>query len=381
MTSAWRISFSQNPQKETSLHLTFDGWELANNPEDPVALRLLGWLERFSEIALHHRYGVFSPVDADLMLPAGVHALPIHLPLGRLARARWEQGLLPRAAARAGADLLCFGRRTSPILSRVATTCIQEMDQSKRGQGFPARLALALGFAGAQMASSILRADDLPIGGQRRGGLRLYPPYVNPAFSPIAGDADQEIYRRFGLTHGFVLAHSPAPSTLRALLAGWSWAAPSVGDLSPLLILGLHPGAQELAHHIVAEYELQGTVRLISGVASDGLPAIYRGAQVLLHPGVSQTGMELRWAMASGTPVAAYESPSIDQLMGPAVYLVPAGDARALGAACLALLLDANVSKKLRETGLERAAIYQQADRPRRILDLLIQIARGVGGG
>lgn len=100
---------------------------------------------------------------------------------------------------------------------------------------------------------------------------------------------------------------------------------------------------------------------------------------MLLHPGLSQTGMELRWAMASGTPVAAYENPSIARLMGPAAYLVPHGDARALGAACLASLLDATVSKKLRDAGLQRASPYKQADRPRQLLETLIRIARAAG--
>lgn len=368
-------------QKEINLHIAFDGWALDDNPEDPLVLRLFYWLQGFCEIAPHHRYTVFSPMGADLSPPSGVVLAPIETPPGGLARARWEQRLLPRAADHAGVDLLCFGQRTSPIFSPVPTTFVQDLTPPTPPRGLSLRLGAALGFAGAQMATNALRAADHPAPAKPGSGLHVYPPFVDPAFGPTPHGHDQEIYRRFGLTHGYVLSHSPDPSALRALLAAWSWAAPSVGELSPLLILGLHPSVRQLAHKIAAEYDLQETVRLISGVGLDGLPAIYRGAQVLLHPGVSQTGMELRWAMASGTPVAAYESPSVDQLMGPAVYLVPAGDARALGAACLALLLDANVSKKLREAGQERAAIYQQADRPRRILDLLVQIARGEGGG
>ena len=63
--------------------------------------------------------------------------------------------------------------------------------------------------------------------------------------------------------------------------------------------------------------------------------------------------------MGCGVPVAGLNSPEADSVLGEAAYLVPPGEARRLGAACLTLLVEEQVATALAQKGLARATAYQ----------------------
>jgi glycosyltransferase involved in cell wall biosynthesis len=104
---------------------------------------------------------------------------------------------------------------------------------------------------------------------------------------------------------------------------------------------------------------------------------VYRGASALLHGGGRRNAAGLRWALASGVPVAAPSTPITEAVLGPAGFLAPPGDTRGLGSACLTLLVEEKVADPLRERGLERAAGYR-SDRAK---EAWVEAVLGVASG
>jgi glycosyltransferase involved in cell wall biosynthesis len=83
-------------------------------------------------------------------------------------------------------------------------------------------------------------------------------------------------------------------------------------------------------------------------------------ASVFAYPSIYEGfGLPVLEALACGTPVVANKIPAIAEIVGDAAYLVDAGDARAMGGALIALL----IQNPLRETqigrGLAQATRYQ----------------------
>ncbi len=69
-------------------------------------------------------------------------------------------------------------------------------------------------------------------------------------------------------------------------------------------------------------------------------------------------GGPVRLALASGVPVVSFESEPMSALVGPAAYLVKAGDTRLLGAALITVLVEEGVSQKLAQAGRQRAGTW-----------------------
>jgi hypothetical protein len=142
------------------------------------------------------------------------------------------------------------------------------------------------------------------------------------------------------------------------LLAAWTWVESSLGDLFVLLLACPDATARDAAQRAADETGLGDTVRAV--VLSDAeWPAAFRQGAALLHGGERPNAAALRWALAAGLPVAALSTPVSESILGPAGYLATLGEARALGAACLTLLVEEGVADDLRQKGLERAQSYQ----------------------
>jgi glycosyltransferase involved in cell wall biosynthesis len=100
------------------------------------------------------------------------------------------------------------------------------------------------------------------------------------------------------------------------------------------------------------------------------LPAIFRQAACYFHGAPSRSGQELRWALATGVPVAGIETPLSSRVIGEAGYLASPRDVRALVAACITVIVEPQMTEILRKRGLSRAKEYHQD----RIFDDLAQV-------
>jgi len=294
-----------------------------------------------------------------LAIEAHTHVLPVaNSPRGRLA---WEQRTLPGLRQRLGAALLHLTSPNPPMFSSALSVVSPGAFATNfQGGDFASRLRQAVSQGGMAHLRGLLWPDDLPPPPET-GPLYRLPPVVPPKFL-LAGSPEEDI-RQTGaldLPETYVLYHGPSDEkSLRRLLDAWSWVADSLGQAYPLLALGLGQTGRERLASLAAEFSLGETVRSLPILPPGSLAAIYRLSAALFHPLMDPPwGGPVRLALASGTPVASFESELMNALVGPTAYLVPHGDARLLGAALITILVDEGVAQKLAQAGRQRAATW-----------------------
>jgi glycosyltransferase involved in cell wall biosynthesis len=91
----------------------------------------------------------------------------------------------------------------------------------------------------------------------------------------------------------------------------------------------------------------------------DDLPALYRGAALLLFPSRYEGfGLPPLEAMACGVPVVAYDNTSIPEVVGNAGVLVPDGDTRALAEAAKEVLSERSLRDDLAARALDQVTRF-----------------------
>jgi glycosyltransferase involved in cell wall biosynthesis len=298
------------------------------------------------------------------------------------SRFRLEQLDLPREAERRGADMLFVSSASAPVRSRVPVLAAGWPAAAPR-HGAIERIRWSAGQAGLRAARAwLVFADEVP----PDRGERSVPPTVATAFRGVPSGEDASIRSRLGLPEAYVLSLAPPSERTEFGLAAWTWVDGSVGESIPWVIAGIPSGEGESLRARARQLDAAESLRLFSLPSPQDLPAVYRGAQAYLHIGGEETMQSLRWALATGIPVASVDSERAAAVLGEGAYLVPDEDSRALGAACLTLLVEPEVADSLRRKGLQRAAAYHGAEPQRALRDILVEVgdrmsARHAQGG
>jgi len=222
-------------------------------------------------------------------------------------------------------------------------------------------LASAAGSAGSRGASARLFPDDLSHVSGRTG----YAPFVAQAFKHSPQGKGEE----YVLCYGFNRKDIPL------ILSAWTFVDGSLGDTVSLTFLGADPAVTSQIHSTAAELGIEASVRTQSEVTYDGLPKLYGEAAAYLGTEFAADGQPLRWALAAGVPVVGLKTPNFESVLGGAAYLVPPGDSRSLGAACLTVLIQERVSEPLREKGREMARDYLDDSAHLPLVELLTEAA------
>jgi glycosyltransferase involved in cell wall biosynthesis len=164
------------------------------------------------------------------------------------------------------------------------------------------------------------------------------------------------------------------------ILSAWTFVDGSLGDTFPLTFLGADHALMTEIDSIASELDIEASVRSQSLVTHDELPRRYGRAAAYLGTDFQADGQPLRWALAAGAPVVALKKPDFEAVLGEAAYLVPPGDSRSLGAACLTVLIQERVSEPLREKGLQKAKEYLDDRAQMQLVELLTEAARSGKG-
>jgi len=300
-----------------------------------------------------------GPVEAHLALPgdlpaklAGLAPASLHVrPAG--GRLVWEQWTLPALARQAGANLIHLFSDSAPLLSTCPTLCMPcvPLPFAQAG-GLTERARRSLAAGAAARGLSLLWPADLPLPAPTA---HTAPPCVPGFFQPSLAEPPAP-------GGSYILCHAPAGASradLDALAAVWSWAGPAIGIDTPLLVLGLAPPQQAHLREILAVEGQMDTIQFLPETDPWQIAALYRRARALLHPGpYSPWGDPLLLALACGLPIAAFETPHTSARSGPAGYLVPPGDTRALGAALVTLAVEDSVADALAEAARQRPALW-----------------------
>jgi hypothetical protein len=358
------------------VHIAFNGLPLVAAGEPDAALHLRDLLERLPALAPGYRYTLLLPGEATYPSWQGVATMGLERRKGEWGRLWLEQHDLVRAAVAAGADVLYFPYAAAPISSAVPVVawCGSPGDRPIGG-GPAARLRATVAEAGLSGAAGLIHIDDagpLATSGERRLAV---PPMVPRTFGSRATPRDPQVADRYGLPQAYVLSHCGGPGDVGLLLGAWTWVASAVGDTVTLVVLARGSTARQIRSR-TKESDLLASVLVLEGVRPEDLPAIYADAEAFLFVGWGPSGEAVRRALASGLAIVGSETPESARVVGTAGYLVPGSDARLLGAACLTLIVETELSERLRDAAKRRGAALT-SDEPLRALLAHLELVAG----
>lgn len=290
----------------------------------------------------------------------------------RLEWVRGEQQLLPRAAARAGVDLVHSLASTAPAWGRyrrvvtihdLAYRLVPEAHLGVLGLGMRVLVPLAARRSDRVIVDASSTREDL------HRLLHIDPLKVDvvplglgtrPRAEPMAeGELRARLHAGARPIVLSVSAKRPHKNLTRLLGA----MALVPRERRPLLVLPGYrtPHEDELRRRTV-ELDLEGDVRLRGWVDADELEGLYAAADAFVFPSLMEGfGLPVLEAMARGVPVACSSRGSLAEVAGDAALLFDPESEPAIAAAITRLLEDRDEAERLRAAGRERAAHFSWA--------------------
>jgi glycosyltransferase involved in cell wall biosynthesis len=364
----------------------YDGWPLAFAPGGPAALHLLEILEALpkgvepwvalpfdaQDVQARLRNSGLEPFihDQDGLeqgaFPSneGAGTVTVLAPSQQCSitawgHLRWEQVELPHLARLSGARWLHTTTTGAPLVAPtplvVSPTGQAQLGGGGEGVRIARRVGDALGQGGLSRARALLLPNDLPLEQTRRGDIPAaqITPRVHSKFStaqPLAG----------GLPEDYVLVTGPLNErALDLLAAAWSWAIAGLGEDWTLVLCGDAPGREEELRQLCKPFGAEAGVRAVQPSAPSEMASLYQNAGAVIGLGEFHPWADpLLYALASGVPLIAEATAFTSARVGPAGFLTPPGDARALGAALSSVIIEQSLSESLRLAARERSAAW-----------------------
>ncbi len=327
-------------------------------------------------------------------VPAGVDVIPASVPMGgQIGKTLFEQVTFPAAAAKANADIAHVPYWAAPMRSptRLIVTIhdVIPLSMPVYQGSLTARLYFSLVTATADGAGHVITDSEFS---RQEIAERIGIPLERITAIPLAQSADchprigserdSEIRERYKLPEDYTLymGSFDVRKNVQELLAAYTYVGPSVGDDHLLVLAGrqpLHWGTPRFPDlpTIVKQYGLEPFIRWIGAPDERDKPGIYRMARTFVYPSRYEGfGLQPLEAMACGTPVVAADTSSIPEVVGDAAYLVDPDDARKMGGAILATLLQNDLHESLRNHGLARASNFSWQRTARETLAVYRQV-------
>ena len=350
-----------------STRILYDGWPLIYQPDGPATLELSALL-------------TLAPNGVQPLVAVPVDSSPEGFlqgfDLAHMASRdplHWQQRALPALAKEHSAALIhsiqpgvaLFGG----VPSVVSPSGYGRLDPA--GRSLRARLGRALGRGGLAQAA-VLYPSDIPAPKDSAAN-RAVPPAAHPHFSAKAAAPPADLE----LPESYLLYHGPShPGTLLGLLESWTWAAASIGELYPLVLLGLTEEAKRFVEARLPDFHLDKYVHILPRVHPAHIAAIYQASAGLAHPAPpSLWGGPIRLALACGLPVAAQQHPGTAAMVQDAAYLVEAGDLRGFGAAMITIVVHDQVRGDLQQAAKKISARWEASAFQSELLKIYQELA------
>lgn len=296
----------------------------------------------------------------------------VTLPVDAHRRTQWviaDQLHAPRAAARAGAELLHSLASTGPVsgsVPRVVTIHdLNYREQPKahfglRGLGMRMLVPAAARRSRRVITPSRATADAVAGHlGVNRERIDVVPEAAG--YAPGApAQTREEVRADVGAGERPLLLTVSAKrphKNLRRLLA--ALALVDAGR-RPVLVLPGYPTPHECELRARAdELGIAGDVRFFGWVSDTQLEDLYRAADAFVFPSLAEGfGLPVLEAMARGVPVATSGRTSLAEVAGDAALLFDADDERSLATAIERLLYEPGLAERLAAAGRERSARF-----------------------
>ncbi|NDJ86795.1 MAG: glycosyltransferase family 4 protein [Chloroflexi bacterium] len=358
---------------------------------------------------LHNLLAHLSALDADialtLVLPDHVRApegVPANVNVahgktrfgGNLGKVWFEQRGYPAAVQQLGADIAHVPYWGTPLSTKPARLVVSVLDliplvlPEYRG-GFRAKLYTSLVAAGAGGAAHIITLSEaskrdivaqLDIPAERV--TVTYLGFDDRYHPKLGQDHDEAIREKYGLPdeYALYLGSFDIRKNVHNLLLAWTYAGPTLGEQIPLVLAGRQPTAWKRPlfpnlHEYARQLDVERYLIWLNGVDEADKPALYRMASVFIFPSRYEGfGLPVLEAMASGTPVVAGNLSSIPEIVEDAAYLVDPNDARTLGAAILAVIVQEDLQNHLANAGRGQATRFSWRKTAQQTLDVYRQV-------
>lgn len=196
-------------------------------------------------------------------------------------------------------------------------------------------------------------------------------------FRLMNGDECREIIlRKYGIAPPFVLyvGRVNVRKNLVRLVEAFSRLYRK-GARHKLVIVGKQDWMAEQVVERVKELSLEQAVIFTGYVDWDDVPVFYNAAELLVFPSICEGfGLPVMEAMACGVPVVTSYGSSLEEVAGGAAVLVDPYSVESIADAMESVVSHPDLALSLRQKGLERAADYRSARKPRQTVSIYHQV-------
>ena len=181
----------------------------------------------------------------------------------------------------------------------------------------------------------------------------IIPPPRDPAFGQAVPATEAAATRsRLGLPATFLLSVGTLERRKNHRVLVEALALLDARSTPPLVLVGRDGGEAKALRILSAARGVAGQVRILQGVASRDLPAVYQGASLFLYPSLFEGfGMPIVEALSAGVPVVCSAGGCFPEAGGPATRYVTSTDAVGLAGAIRDILDDPEAAARMREDG------------------------------
>lgn len=339
-----------------------------------------------------HEYFVFVKPGVDRCIESSehVHIIEVNCPSYPL----WEQWALPRAARKAGVDILHCTSNTAPIWCDIPLVLtlhdiifLEPRDKKNKS------LYQNLGYFYRRWnvprilkkCRRIITVSDFELGNIKQklqlpdSQLKMIYNGYNEWFRPIESDKQQ--YRKYIADAGyfFFLGNTdPKKNTERTLVAYAKYLELSEVK-RPLLMADLD---QEYLNGIIERNGIEAIrdhIVMPGYIINSDLPYIYNNAFAFLYTSLRESfGIPLLEAMACGTPVITSHKSSMPEIAGHDAILINPESSDEIALKMLQLERDTDFYQRQKAVGLERAKLFSWRKTTENLLRLYEEVYKEI---
>jgi alpha-1,3-rhamnosyl/mannosyltransferase len=187
-----------------------------------------------------------------------------------------------------------------------------------------------------------------------------------------------ELHRRWGLPQQFVLYLGTLEprKNLQGLIHAYKLLPAALQREFPLVIAGDRGWRQDYFRAELDALRRRGLLREIGYVPQVDVPALLAAAEVFCFPSFYEGfGLPPLEAAAAGTAVLVSNTASLPEVMGDAAYYVDPHDVESISAGLKTVLEDADLRRRLRHAGRQRARSFTWERCARQTLDVYARAA------
>ncbi len=361
---------------------------------DMVALELIRNLQQIDH---ENEYVIFVKPDEDDQVIKETPNFRIEKLNGGFYP-QWEQIALPKAARKAGCDILHCTSNTAPVMTKIPLV-VTLHDIIYMESSYP-KILKGSGSS-YQKFGNIYRKMVVPriVNSSKKiitvshfeknriadffgmkGDSRLTAVYngVSEHFKPVTDPAELErVKKKYRLPdkYFFFLGNTDPKKNTKGTLQAYSSFVRKAGNDIKLLMLDYDRSELGKILEEIGNPALIDQIKLTGYVVNTDLPAIYSMCELFLYPSLRESfGIPMLEAMASGAPVITSNTSSMPEIAGDAAVIINPFKPAQITNAIINLLNDKELRSANIEKGFTRARYFTWKRMAEEVLDIYKEI-------